>query len=195
MIGVLMGILPSRSFAQEISFADSIKAYDHHRIMVNAAGAEVICGWGLINFAGGATGYFTAKQDEWKYFHLGNAAFGLANTAFGYSRVLVLRWQAVTPSGGKIAYSRFQSEKRRHLTGLATDAVFMAGGIGLARMTGTGNDAIYHGLGRSMVMQGAFLAIYDNIMLITHARYEDRWLRLLDELRFTGTGLTYVHTF
>jgi len=183
------------SFAQEISFADSFKVYEQHRMVANAAGAEVICGWGLANLAGSAAGYFTAKQDEWKYFHLGNAAFGLANTAVGYSRVLVLRWQAVTPAGGKIAYSRYKAEKKRHLMGLGTDVVFMAGGIALSRFTGTGNDAAYHGLGKSMVLQGAFLAVYDNIMLISHARYEDHWLRLLDELRFTGTGLTYVHTF
>ena len=68
--------------AQELNFRDTVKAYNKHRILTNASGALVLGGWGIANVAAGSAGYFAAKQDQWKYFHEMNAAWGLVNTGF-----------------------------------------------------------------------------------------------------------------
>ena len=60
---------PRFSYAQVISFGDTITTYNKARIKINKMGMRVLGAWGIANIAEGTVGYFTAKQDEWKYFH------------------------------------------------------------------------------------------------------------------------------
>ena len=58
------------SYGQEISFRDTIAAYNKKRVSINETGMKVLGAWGIgKNIADGGIGYFMAKQDEWKYFH------------------------------------------------------------------------------------------------------------------------------
>ena len=51
------------------------------------------------------------------------------------------------------------------------------------------------GFGKSFVLQGVFLLLFDNTMFALHNHYNSRWLQALQEVQFTGKGIGFVHTF
>jgi len=188
--------LSQKCGAQELHFRDTVKAYNKRRILTNASGALVLGGWGIANMATGGVGYFTAKQDEWKYFHEMNAAWGLVNTGFAAYGILRARKQAEEPSI-KDAYAHYRHDRRAYLISLGLDVVYVGVGAGLTSyaQNNSGNAAMYKGFGRSIVLQGVALLAYDNFMFAAHQKYNHKWLEIIDEVRFTGYSFTFNHRF
>ncbi len=182
--------------AQELHFGDTIKAYNRARIITNIHGMQFLGAFGAANAAAGGIGYFTAKQDEWKYFHEMNAAWGIVNTGiaiYGLSRASM---QAKEKLNYKTAYNNYKRDKRIFLINIGLDAAYVAAGAGLVQYANTdkSNPARFRGFGKSIVMQGVSLLIFDNIMYRAHLKYNSRWAQILDEMSFTGNGIGFNYT-
>ena len=194
LIGVF--ILPNVR-AQELSFKDSLRTYNNQRILTNTKGAMTLAGWGMANVVVGGVGYFTAKQDEWKYFHEMNAAWGAVNTGFAIGGIMRARKQAAEKINAGKDFHYFERNKSSYLISVALDVVYVGAGVTLAGYgkSAATNGAAYKGFGESIALQGLFLLAFDNIMFASHQKRSSKWNVLMDELRFTGAGLSFVHTF
>ncbi len=194
---VLYCCLQLGATAQEIHFADTIKAYNRARITTNARGASVLNVWGVANIGVGCVGYFTAKKDEWKYFHEMNAIVGAVNTTISGLAFYSVRKQAKEHPGPKAAYARYKSDKATYLSSIVIDAAMVGAGAGLVLYSADNKKSpgMYLGFGRSLVVQGVCLLAFDNIMYRAHLKYNSRWAQLLEELRFTGAGFSFNYNF
>ncbi len=179
--------------AQEISFKDTVRAYDHARITTNAQGMVVLGGWGIANVAAGSIGYFAAQNDGWKHFHEMNLAWGAVNTGLAAVGYWSARRQARQKPDASRAYHLYLRDKRTFLIGVGLDAAYLAAGAILVNQANSdpAHADQYRGYGRSIVVQGLFLLAFDNIMLASHIKYNSRWAVILNEMRFTGNGISF----
>ena len=156
----------------------------------------ILGAWGVANIADGGIGYFMAKQDEWKYFHEMNAVWGVVNTGIAALGLANGRRERAEKINAMTAYERYKASKKIYLINSGLDVLYMATGLGLTKYAETAkqNAAIFNGFGKSIVMQGAFLFIFDNFMYTTHARYNSKWIRVMDELTVSTNGIGIRHT-
>lgn len=181
----------------QMSFRDTIDTYNKQRIVTNIRGLNVLAGWGGANAVVGGIGSFTAKSEEWKAFHQVNAAYGIVN--FGLAEYGLWRCikQSREPLDIRKAWHAYKRDKRTIIVGLGVDVASMATGALLLEQAkkNPANAAALRGYGRAFLLQGAFLVAFDNILLAAHNKNSGPWATILEEMRFTGNGISYVHTF
>ena len=197
IILVALFFLAERTQAQVISFKDTVAKYNEARMRINKTGMKVLGAWGIASIADGGIGYFTAKKDEWKYFHEMNAAWGLINTGIAAISLSRARKEAAGRINYEDAYVRYKATKKLYLINAGLDVVYIAAGVGLVKYSESAknNPEIWSGFGKSVVIQGVFLLIFDNVMYTSHARYNSLWFRLMNEIHVSNTGIGVNHSF
>lgn len=197
MLVVLLIVFIAPCCNGQINFSDTIREYNKQRIVTNVKGMNVLGAWGIANMAVGGIGYFTANDGEWKYFHGMNAAWGLVNTGIATYGLQRARKQAQQKVDMRKAYYDYRHDKNVILVNMGLDVVYIGAGAYLAQYATTdhNNPQLYRGFGRSLLLQGAFLLAFDNVLLLSHHKNSGHWATILDEMRFTGNGFSYVHTF
>jgi len=158
---------------------------------------EVLCSWGIANIADGGIGYFTAKQDEWKYFHEMNALWGVVNTSISAFSLRNGRREMAEKLNAQQSYAQYKASKKIYLINSGLDLVYIAAGLGLTKYAATtkNNTALFNGFGKSVVLQGTFLLIFDSFMYTSHARYDSRWVRIMDEITLGSSTIGIRHNF
>ena len=186
-----------RANAQEISFKDTIAAYNDQRISTNKTGMIVLGSWGVANIVAGGVGYFTAKQDEWKYFHEMNMVWGVVNVSIAAYSLSGVRKELAARLNYRQSYDLYQANKKLYLVNASLDLLYIAVGVGLVELSATvkNNEAIYRGFGKSIALQGVFLLLFDNVMYAAHQRNNSKWYRIMNEINVSGTGIGFSHTF
>ncbi len=164
---------------------------------INKTGMQVLGAWGIANIAEGSIGYFTAKQDEWKYFQGMNALWGVVNTSIAAVSLSAARKESREQLTFQQAYARYHANKKIYLVNSGLDILYLGAGIGLVKYSETtkNNPALFSGFGKSVAIQGAFLLLFDNIMYSSHSRYSPLWFRIMNEIHVSGSGAGVIHTF
>ncbi|MFI5196350.1 MAG: DUF6992 family protein [Chitinophagales bacterium] len=183
--------------AQEISFKDTITSYNTHRLNINKAGMKVLGLWGIANIAAGSIGYFTAKQDEWKYFHEMNVIWGMVNTGIAAMGMAGVRKELNVRLSYERSYDRYRANKKLYLVNAGLDVLYIATGVGLTEysVNAKTDAAIYRGFGRSIAIQGVFLLLFDNVMFAAHQQSNSNWYRIMNEIHVSNAGIGFIHTF
>lgn len=181
----------------QISFRDSVREYDKQRMIINIKGVNVLAGWSAASIIDGAIGYNTAKADDWKYFHQATGIVGVINGGIATYGMLHTRKQLMATFNPDVAFANYKKDRNVLLVSIGVDLGCMATGAYLLNRAqkNVENRDMNLGYGRALLLQGLFLTALDNILLLSHNRYSDRWGRILDEVRVSGQGLSYVHTF
>jgi len=197
LAGIFFVIACSPAHAQVISFKDTVAGYNNARMKINKTGMKVLGSWGIASIADGGIGYFTAKQDEWKYFHEMNAVWGVVNTGIAALSLSRARKEAAERISYEDAYVRYKATKKLYLINAGLDVVYIAAGVGMAKYSeGAKKDAaLWSGFGKSIVIQGVFLLVFDNIMYTSHARYNSLWFRVMNEIHVSNNGIGINHSF
>jgi hypothetical protein len=190
-------MLATFSQAQELFFKDTILSYNYRRIWRNKTGAEVLGAWGIANMAVGTIGFLNAGHDEWKYFHGMNAVWGLTDVCAALSGLnRAHRERHITPTFDK-AYDRYKMDKRHYLASTIVDIAVISGGVVLVKYADKGveNPELYNGFGKSLVIQGVALLIFDNVMYASHMKDSNKWRRLINEIYISEHGIGFNHSF
>ncbi len=183
--------------AQQISFKDTIAAYNLHKAHINKTGMAVLGSWGLVNIAAGGIGYFTAKQDETKYFSEMSMAWGVVNTGIAGLTMRAMKRELALKTNSEGYYRSYLTNKRIYLINAGLDVVYIGAGVGLTAYAHQSkrNQDIYSGFGKAVVVQGIFLLLFDNIMFSAHQMDNSNWYRIMNEIRFTNRTIGIEHTF
>ena len=157
---------------------------------------KVLGSWGLISVAGGTIGYFTAKQDEWKYFHEMNVLWGVVNTGIAAMGLAGVHKEMAASMNYKQSYDRYLANKKLYLINAGLDVLYIGTGVALNEygQKAKNSQAIYTGFGKSIAIQGIFLLLFDDVMFAAHQRYNSKWYILMSDLRFTGNSIGFIHT-
>lgn len=138
-------------------------------LRVEARHTTVLAGWAGANLIGGTTGALLADDPRWRSFHATNAAWNTVNLALAtVGAVNVHRKLRQGDPGPELLDRRHRGLRTALGVNLALDGVYMGSGVALAVRGGTLRDVDLRGVGLSLLLQGAFLAVFDAHFLLSH---------------------------
>ena len=143
---------------------DSLKVFNNMRNKTTASGMAVLGSWGVLNLGVGAVGWTSSTDPTSRYFYEMNVIWGAAD--FG---------------AALLGYAGTQKNKNKKLTAAETleeqkkiekiflineglDVVYLGAGAYLTLEGHSRNSPIMKGYGSSVLLQGAFLLIFDGLM-------------------------------
>ena len=184
--------LPLISSAQEpISF----KQLNSERIATNRSGMEILGVWGGVNLAQGIAGYAIAKDQEWRSFHQMNAIWGVVNVGIAVAGSFGVKAETERYYSYGDALHRYESTKRLYLINAGLDCIYICSGLYLTEhaKNETHNPDVWRGYGKSIILQGVGLLIFDALMFSAHNSKDKRWYKLVKGISVSGNGigLTY----
>lgn len=179
------------------SQASDLILYNQQRLNTNKTAMTILGGWAIGNIALGATLQGKNKGTEQQYFHRMNAYWNVVNlglAAAGY-------YAATT--GDAASFSTFQTIQEQHkiqkilLFNAGLDIGYMMTGLYLLERgkNNTKNTALLRGYGKSLVLQGAFLFLFDWAIFGVHASHNEGLKRLIGGLSFSGEAIGWTLNF
>lgn len=140
---------------------EELLAFNIRRRGDQIAGMSVLLGWSLANMGVGAVGWTQASSPEWVAFHQGNIGWNAVNVALALPGLLSgLNDNPSSHSlGDSLRLSHASQMAFGFNTGLDVGWVMMGAWL-LERGARRGEPRLV-GLGRSMILQGGFLFLFD----------------------------------
>lgn len=161
---ILLGLLffTAPVFAQQV-----IQDNNHQRNEINITGMKVLGGWALANMAIGSVVYFKTSGKN-KYFHQMNVFWNVAN--LGLATAGYFGAKADLNQQLNLARSINDQHKIEKilLLNAGLDVGYMATGLFLNERGKNRSSDRLKGYGNSLLLQGAFLLIFDSGMYAIH---------------------------
>jgi hypothetical protein len=180
ILTVILLVISCQAFAQQ----DSLKTYNTERIRITSNGMEYLGGWGLLNLATGAyanwgTGSKTITvtvgqnqvpervssiSPELKYFAQMNTIWGSVNfvtALLGYTGTQNGKNKKLTAA--QTLHEQERIEKIFKINSYF-DVAYLGAGLYLKLAGDSRNSPLMKGYGESILMQGGFLLIFDQLM-------------------------------
>lgn len=161
--------LASVSNAQK-KVRSALPEFNQQRLKITRSGLTVLGSWGLANVITGAIGQ-SSSSGSTKYFHRMNLYVGAVNTGLSVIGILASRGEE-TNLEAATSFKRQLSAERLFLFNSGLDIAYVVGGIYLterSRRSLQPNRLL--GYGRSVILQGAGLALFDGLMYYVHAKH------------------------
>ena len=163
------------------------------RISMNSNGMLVLGGWAVTNIAIGSIG-MTQTSGNTKYFHQMNAAWNTVNLAIAGFGYYGLRGQSAD-IGLSETITEFHNFEKILLFNAGLDVGYMAMGAYLWERGIRTDSERLRGYGQSMILQGAFLFVFDGILYFMSRAESSRLIESLSSVQFTSTALSVSFSF
>lgn len=179
-------ICPDLLHAQLTEFEP--KFYHQQSLSLQKTGMIVLTSWAGLNILSGFIGnfrytndakYFFQMNAAWNVVNLGIATYGLAgiaNTALNLESNLML--------------SEMQKFDRFLLINAGLDLIYIATGFYLLNKGIRDNKSRFIGYGRSIILQGGFLLLFDLILYFSHYPYTKSLFQITEQINFTTSGIS-----
>ncbi|MFC3415044.1 DUF6992 family protein [Algoriphagus hitonicola] len=173
------------SFGQEIS---GLENFNQTRLEYNKKGMLILGSWAVGNMIWGG---LAARQQsgELKAFHQMNLYWNSVNlviAGLGY-------WQATKESPGTDFWQTMEAQQgieKILLVNAALDVAYMAGGFYLKERGLRKSNERLIGFGKSVILQGAFLLVFDGIMYGFHHAHSRELPGFLEQVSLGPTGFS-----
>ncbi|OAQ39836.1 hypothetical protein A5893_09705 [Pedobacter psychrophilus] len=181
-------------FAVPVFAQQTIQDVNHQRNEINLTGMKILGGWALANMAVGSIAYFKTSGKN-KYFHQMNVFWNVANlglaTAGYFGAKADLNQQL---NLARSVHDQHKIEKIL-LLNAGLDVGYMATGLFLNERGKNKSSDRLKGYGNSLILQGAFLLIFDSGMYVIHNHNGNGLDKILEKVsvNFDGEqiGITY----
>ncbi|MCB0553094.1 MAG: hypothetical protein KDD02_06040 [Phaeodactylibacter sp.] len=176
--------------------AQGLVGINSERLHKQKVSMLVLGGWAAGNIAAGSI-LASQRKGEDKYFHLMNAGWNLVN--LGLATAGYLSAASSGPSGLDL-YTTIQEQQRIQkifLFNAGLDVGYMMGGLYLmerSKQTENKPERL-RGFGKSILLQGAFLFVFDLGAFFWQAQGNEALQPLLEGLTFDGQSLGMVLRF
>ncbi len=177
---VFLLLLPMFVFAQELD------VFNEQRLNINKTGMLVLGSWAATNIA--LSPVLASREEGWKRsFHQMNGYWNGVNlviAGLGYLNAL---------NGDSAGLGFSESLKEQHsiekilLFNAGLDLGYIAGGLYLnerAKNSAKNQDR-FKGFGRSIMLQGGFLFVFDVILYLAQQNHAGELYRLIDQISFS----------
>ena len=181
-------------FTAPVFAQQEMQQVNNQRNEINLTGMKVLGGWALANMAIGSVAYFKTSG-KGKYFHQMNVFWNIANlglaTAGYFGAKADLNQQL---SLAKSIQDQHKIEKILLLNG-ALDIGYMATGLYLKERGLNKSSDRLKGYGNSLILQGAFLLIFDSGMYAIHQNNGKGLDKILEKVNanFDGQQLHFKY--
>jgi len=140
--------------------------YNRERIDRSVEGMTALTVWAGANMLAGAIGWPLAEEEQWQAFHSMNLAWGAVNLAIALpSLVRNLNADPATMSFADTLKAE-EDMKAILLLNAGLDVAYLTAGALLWERGDFGNDDVLTGIGQSLIIQGAFLLVFDIVMAV-----------------------------
>lgn len=161
-------IITFSGFAQNFNTSE----FNQSKNEITQNGMWVLGGWGAANIVGSGIGAFTTTG-ETQAFHQMNVGWGIVNTGLAVFS-LTGNKKAPTNLSEVETIKQLEATKRIFLVNAALDVAYMATGAYMIERSKNVNDTQrsdrLSGFGKSFILQGAGLMIFDAVMYVAHTR-------------------------
>ena len=171
--------------AQSMNF--DLPAFNKEQHQINRTGFTVLTAWSAANIVAGLAG--TGASGEAKYFHRMNLLWGSVNLIIALPAYLHARKATndLSLSGTLRAQS---SIEKTFVFNAGLDLAYLAGGAWLLEKGNTAsNKDRYKGYGKSVLLQGAALLLFDAVMFSSQHHHGRALYRALENLQIGPNGL------
>jgi len=180
-------------FVNKVKAQDSLSNFNQKRNQINQTGMKVLGGWAIANIAIGSVGFYKTKGAT-KYFHQMNIFWNVVNLGIATTSF----YGAKEASNKQYSVSQSISEQRKTerilLINASLDVAYMAGGWYLNRRGIIKSSDRLHGYGNAVILQGAFLLLFDSSMFAIqnkHGKMADRFLNKV-QVGFNGKQIGFT---
>jgi hypothetical protein len=190
IITLALLVLTSFAFAQESTyfFPKSNK--------INRAGMMVLGGWAIANMATGTYGTLKFSGEE-KYFHQMNLMWNVVNAGIASYAIYQFYNTDYTSFTSAQQLAKHIDTERLYLINAGLDVLYMAGGaimINASKKNEKRRDLL-SGYGKSVVLQGGFLFVFDLAMYFIQYNHRINFGPHVQSLSITPMGLSASFTF
>lgn len=146
---------------------DAETEQNERRLQINKNGMLTLLGWSAANIGTGAAGWASA-DGRWQYFHQMNLLWNLVNAGIGglgYAQAT-----SEDPAGRDPIETIDKTRSMQQILALnaGLDLAYVAGGAWLKQRGGHRDDDRLLGYGDSVMLQGAFLLVFDAALWALH---------------------------
>ena len=163
----------------------NLPEFNKERLNLQRKGMYVLGGWGLGNTIVSIAS-LPGSSGATKYFHQMNIGWGAVNATLAGFTLLTHKRQMKKESGYNYAQSMGMQTgvEKTFLLNLGLDAAYVLGGVAFNESSnGTkGNSKRKQGFGNAIIMNGAFLMLFDGVMYTLHNRHGKKLRKQLDKV-------------
>ena len=168
--------------------SDLEKFYNQQQ-KINKTGLKVLTGWAMGNILLGTASYFIVKDPYLHGFCAMNAGWNVINLGLGLGGLLSKPYTF----DGKISKVLKEQSKleKIYLFNAGLDFGYMAGGFWMHQYGISTNNNFWIGAGDAIVIQGAFLAVFDGFMFYKHQKKSKDLIKGIEnmELNLKSNGI------
>ncbi|MCF8261564.1 MAG: hypothetical protein K9J12_12375 [Melioribacteraceae bacterium] len=179
-------------FSQQILMAQDLTNFYTEHLNINQNGMLVLGAWAATNIVAGTTGYFLSQNAQVKNFHQFNALWNTVNLAiayFSYTSNIGIDPSSLTNSEILKETNFLQNFL---LLNAGLDAAYLMTGIYLKERSKNSekNSSRLSGYGNGLLVQGAFLLVFDLSLYFIHQNNERLNLYpVIDQFGTIGAGI------
>jgi len=158
---------------------DSLQHYLTIKKSTSLKGMKVLRIWGIANVGIGIIGSVSSEGSA-QYFHQMNAFWGGANLLISSIAINSIKRQEIITDFARMELDQKKVE-RTILLNAALDGLFIGAGIGLLNWSGNENTdrERIDGYAYSIILQGAFLLVFDAVLYSIHRKNRKKRLEKL----------------
>jgi len=170
---------------------DSLKTFNYSRNSITITGMTVLGSWAIANIGIGTAGWANSKGGQNKYFYQMTTIWGVANLGaaiLGYTGAKNNAGKQLTAAESLKAQQKIE---RIFLINGGLDLAYIGTGIILKNRGDNRNSGQLKGYGSSLIIQGAFLLLFDGTMYSTHRGNGNKLRRFLEKnpIGFNGKSI------
>lgn len=189
---LLLFLIPI-TYAQQASLAD----LNANRLKVQTTGMAVLTGWSVANIAYGSVAAARGEGSN-KYFNRMNVYWGAVNLAIATpSLISSLRQRRNPPTTLEASIEELHSLEKTLLFNTGLDVAYVMGGLYLLERSKntTDNPAWLDGFGKSVILQGGFLLLFDAANYLALRKSHRKAAQILQGVQFSGNSVGLVLKF
>ncbi|GAB5409488.1 MAG: hypothetical protein BalsKO_18530 [Balneolaceae bacterium] len=162
--------------------------YLENSISIQKKGMVVLGSWALINIFSGIPGSLKSNRDT-KYLFQMNAAWNVVNLGIASVGYIGAMNGYNLQSEAEIL-KEMQNFDRILLINAGLDLAYIATGTWLWNRGLRNHSSRLNGYGKSLVLQGSFLLLFDTVLYLIHHQKTTEFLSLNGQISFTGNGFS-----
>jgi hypothetical protein len=158
---------------------------------INKSGMYFLGGWALANMATGTYGWLRYDAEK-KYFHQMNAAWNVVNAGIAIYALFDMAGTDISALSTDEMMRKHIRSENLFLINAGLDILYMAGGAWMIHAAGRNEKRhdILKGYGQSVVLQGAFLFLFDLVKFGIQYNHRMNFTETTATLGLTGNGIT-----
>ncbi|MAO64029.1 MAG: hypothetical protein CL666_03430 [Balneola sp.] len=178
-------LLPEMLHAQNDTF--DAQFYAQKSQDLQKKGMIFLGSWATLNILSGSAGYILSENDT-KYFYQMNAGWNLVNLGIaGFALYGISQIDASALSYSE-SLGELQNLDKVLLFNAGLDVGYMAAGAWLWERGIRKESQRLEGYGKSLILQGGFLFVFDLVLYMIHSPLTNDLIQLSDRLELTASG-------